>query len=96
MSVVFGQLIFLLRLLRGNVDFENSGISIAKTKCRETLCSLFSIYRRLPKLNVNFSSPRILRPWPALSRNRGEPAALMRQAHFPIKAISWALACVPI
>jgi hypothetical protein len=33
-------------------DCEFPVISIAKTRCRESLCSLFSIDRRLPKLNV--------------------------------------------
>jgi hypothetical protein len=31
---------------------ENWLFSIARKRCRETQCSLFPIYRRLPKLDV--------------------------------------------
>ena len=36
---------------------ENSVFSIARTRCQETLLSLFPIYCRLPKLDVVGSSP---------------------------------------
>jgi hypothetical protein len=36
---------------------ENAVFSIARTRCRETLCSLFPIYCRLPKLDVAGSTP---------------------------------------
>jgi hypothetical protein len=36
---------------------ENAAFSIARTRCRETQCSLFPIYCRLPKLDVAGSNP---------------------------------------
>jgi hypothetical protein len=36
---------------------ENAVFYIAITRCRETQCSLFPIYCRIPKLDVAGSSP---------------------------------------
>jgi hypothetical protein len=57
---------------------ENWVFSIARTRYQETQCSLFPIYRRLPKLDVAGSSP--------VSRSRNKE--LIRSVKYDVTTIS--------
>jgi hypothetical protein len=64
-----------IRILR-EADSKFSVISIARTRCPETLCSLFSIEGRFPKLNVAGSIP-VSR---SIFKGRSQESTLLHEA----------------
>ena len=58
---------------------ENAVFSIARTRCRETQCSLFPIYSRLPKLDVAGSTPVSRSRFDALQNARSDIDIMRRR-----------------